>query len=541
MAFDRTGFINAATQAGKSPEEINSFLQAKGEAPQVEQPQQNIFQKLGGFLAPVAARTSQIIGGTLGLKSRAAQEAEESQRRAEEMNRALISRAQAAPPEQRESLLGASRDISGRLGQISQERFAGAQQAVPIDPETWSPVKQGVGTAAELGALMFPTIGPKGAGVGKAILRGAATGVPTAGLTALGRTLSEDETVNTNKVITSSLLGGLTGGAVAGGFALGSQVFKKITEWLPVVKRRTGLKIPIGETRTALKEADEMARETLTKGKYGTMAEQISAGEFKGTPPGSYKGLKKWLSGIFSIADDELSRQTVDTAFTIDDIVQGEQQKIFRKNLEGFLKGLGVRLEFEGGKGKDIIFKAEKYQPTIEALLNGEQVPFADLNLLRRGLDASRNATFRAMQKSGTSLAEKSGNKTVSMINTANLMRDALRSQSPEGVAELFDMQSFALSNLNRMDKVISSYQKSLLPSRWEMTILAGAALGQATTGIPIAGPAAVGTAAYRLPQMPQVQKFLYGAGQAGQRAAPAVSGLEQLLRKGATVGAGRL
>ncbi len=59
--------------------------------------------------------------------------------------------------------------------------------------------------------------------------------------------------------------------------------------------------------------------------------------------------------------------------------------------------------------------------------------------------------------------------------------------------------------------------------------------------GAPFAGPAALGTAAYRLPQLPGVQKFLYGAGQAGQKIAPAVSGLEQLLGKGAAVGAGRL
>jgi len=508
----------------------------------IPQAQQNIFEKIGGFLTPIASKTSQIIGGTLGLKSRAAQEAEESQRKAEEMNRALIGRARVAPPEQKETLLRASRDISGRLGQISQERLASAQQAIPIKrPETWSPVKQGIGTAAELGAWMFPTIGPRGAGIGRAFLRGATTGAPTAAMTALAQSLGKDETVKMNKIIGASLLGGITGGTISGGFALGNQVFKKFTEWLPVVQRRIGLKIPIKETRLALQEADDLAKETLTKGKFGTMAEEVSGGEFKGTPPGSYRGLKKWLIDMFSVADDELNKQTVNTTFSIDDIVQGKQQEIFKKNLKSFQKGLGLRLEFEGGKGKDVVFKSEKYKPIINALLRGERVSFADLNSLRRVLDASRKATFRTMQKSGISLSEKSGNRAVSMINTANLIRDALRSQSPEKVAELFDMQSFAMSLLNRMDRAISSYQKRLMPTRWEATILAGAALGEAATGIPLTGPATMGTVAYRLPKLPQVQKFLYGAGQVGQRAAPAASALEQFLRKGATIGAGRL
>ena len=552
MAFNRTGFINEATQAGKSPEEINSFLQSKGEAPQAEQPQQNILQKIGGFLAPVATKTAQIAGGALGLRSKAAQEAEESQRRAEEMNRLLIGRAGTAPADERERMLGVSRSISGSLGQLSQERLAGAE-AIPVDTETWSPVKQGAGTALELGALLAPGIGAKGLqvtkgtsilkglagkGIEKAVARGAITGAPIAGLTALAHTLSEDERVEIGEVVGRSLLGGVLGGTVAGGFALGGQMFKKFTDFLPVVKRRIGLKIPIKETQTALEQADELARETLAKGKYGTMAEEISGGKFEGTPPGSYKGLKKWLGDMFNIADDEIKRKTVDTKFTIDDVVAGDYQATFRKNLETFQKELGARLEFEGGKGEPIVFKAERFKPIIKSLLDGESVSFNDLNKLRSALDLSRQATFRATEKSGASLSAKSGDKLVSMINTAHLLRDSLRHKSPDGVAALFDMESFSLSFLSKMDRAIASYQASLLPSRWETTIIAGAA---GMGGAPFAGPAALGTAAYRLPQLPGVQKFLYGAGQAGQKIAPAVSGLEKLLGKGAAVGAGRL
>jgi len=518
-----------------------------------EQPQQNILEKIGGFLSPIASKTSQIIGGTLGLKSRASQEAEESQRKAEEMNRMLIGRAQTALPEQKEDLLGASRSISQNLGQVSQERLAGAQQAVPIDTETFSPVKQGVGTALELGALLAPGIGAKGlqvtkgtsilkslagAGIKKAVTRGAVTGASTAGLTALAHTLSEDENIEAGRVITSGILGGLTGGAIAGSFALGSKMFKKLTEWLPVVQRRIGTKIPVGEYRNALADANEMAKETLTKGKYGTMAEEISEGKFKGTPPGTYKGLKKWLVDMFGVADDELSKQTVNTVFSIDDIAQGEQQEVVKKNLQSFLDGIKIRLEFEGGRGKDVVFKADKYKPTIDALLAGEQIPFADLNMLRRAIDASRRATHKAMQKSGATLVEKSGDKAVSIMNTSNLIRDALRYKSPEDVAKLFDMQSFALSFIDRFDRSIASYERRLIPSRWEMTILAGAGFAG---GAPLAGAAGIGTAAYRAPQIPGVQKFLYGLGQKAQKVAPAVTGLEQLLRKGTAVGAGRM
>ena len=537
-----TGGETATTPTTTTTPTLTPSYQPEETAPAERQ---TLAQKIGGFLTPVASKTAQIIGGTLGLKSKAQQEAEESQRRAEEMNRLLIQRAKTASPEEKESLLRTSRGISTSLGDISQERLSAAEQAIPIKhPETWSPVKQGVGTAAELGAWLMPALGPKGAGLGQSILRGMATGAPTAGLTALSQTLTEDENVQLNKVITNSLIGSLTGGGIQGAFSLGRSGFKYLTDYLPVVQRRIGLQIPVKETQKALEEADELARETLTKGKYGAKAEQISGGEFKGTPPGKYPALKNWLTDMFGVANKELGNKTVDVSLTIDDIIpEGKQRKVFEKNLERFKKGMELRLEFEGGRGKPIVFKSKKYAPTIDALLAGKPVPFDELNALRSAIDTSQQAMHQTMNKSGATLAEKSGEKAVSLANTANLIRDSLRYHATDDIAELYDIQSFALSFLNRFDKAMAAHQKRLLPSRWELTVLGGlTGGGMATMGSPaVGGVAALGTAAYRLPQLAQVQKFLYGLGKGGAKFAPTIRTVEDLLRKGATVGAGRL
>lgn len=498
----------ATRAAGPTPPPPPPVTPPVGQAPQ-----QGFLQRLTGALVPAGKKVAQLIGGGLGF-GREAPAARASLVEAEEMNRRLMERAMAEPdPAEKRRLMQAAGTIGQDISGIAGEQVGAVRETLGLRPGEFEgrPLEtpaQKIGAyapyagraGAELGAWMFPTVGPGGPELGRAAARGALTGAGAGGLFGL----SQEDTAGINDTLTNtinaSLTGGVAGGAISGAFHIGSQVFKSVFQAFPRVLREVGFKID-----------EKTAQQTLER-----------------KAPGDFKKMIKWTDDIVAKADDKLQKLKPKKG-----VVGVEQIFPDPQNQQHFLDtGLDLIQEL---RKKGRFADATKLEQSTTNIIDGK-ASIQDVLFAKSKLDQSVQTTFK---KTATQVAaQKAGARRVN----ADLLRDFVRNSplSNKEVARLLDSQSFALTFKKAIDPAMRRYKSLLIPSRWEMLLLGGAAGIGGAVGGPVGIPAGVGLAlgGSRAMKHPAFAKFLAGAGARGERLAPVTQRLQEFVTKGVARGA---
>jgi hypothetical protein len=469
-----------------SPQELSQYGLSQPPAQQsvapTTEPTSGFIDTLSKFLGGTT-RYGQALGGALGLRSEATQEAEESRRKAEEMNRLLIQRGQqATDPQERERLLATSRSISENLGGLGQQQLQQARDVIGMRPgeEEMSNLafsaKRGGQFAAEAapamagatfggGLNLFPGMAQATTGldkVGQAVLKGGTGAGTVSALGGAGREAENWKDLIENTA-TSGITGLVLGSVISGGLEAGSQTIGKISKELASLVRQRSLKPE--RSLQKIEDISDVAEFSLEQG----------------IKKGDWLSVRENATSLYKQADNELKKSLSGTSIGIDDVVGANQQA--KSNLIDSLKFIPENLK----KSPDVskLVKANKVNNIINNLTETGSISGDDWLYLKKAGDLLSSSIQSAASKGGTQISERSANSLVNLADSTNLIRNALKQVGPEGTVDLLKIQHYSNVIRGSADAAAVDFAMAKIPTTW--TIASG--LGGATAGYFAGGP----------------------------------------------------
>ncbi len=525
------------SQYGLSSQRVDLGAKTSGFTQQEPvEPDRSIGGGLLNTLLGGVTRYGQAIGGGLGLRSRAQQEAEESQRRAEEMNRLLTQRAvQETDPQEQQRLLAASRSIGQNLSQLGQQQLESARRAIGMRPgeEEMSNLafsgKRGGQFAADVGSWMMPTLGPATAGatgaraVGEAALRGGLTGgarSALAGLTHEDIDFSDPVDVF-EKASTSAITGLAVGAAISSGMEASRQTLGWGIKRLSELARQHGL-APKQKSAEVVRKATQFSLEPQG---VGEGAKEKFTGK-------DYTGFKSWARSIYNNADRKLKSLLSNQTLGIDDVISDSQAQKNFITTQNF-----VANELSKSPDPKLVAEGRRVNAIIKNLSDSGQLSAKDWLELKKIGDHLTNTIQGTASRGGQQVSDRVGGNLVSLAQSSNVIRNALREVGPKGTEELLKTQHYATIIGQASDTAALRFDASKAPNLRTISWILGGALGGgyvAMGGNPLMG-AAIGATPFAVQlgiQSPQVQQAGYNLGdwllKAGAK--PATQQTEQLV-----------
>lgn len=419
-----------------------------------------------GFLSgmlPAAKRYGQTLGGILGLKTKAQQGAEESLQKAQQLNRLLTQRAVTAAPERKERLLRASRDISGRLGRIGEERYAAARGALGVTPEEERlgryglAAKRGGKLAAELGAWMFPTVGPAGKGFLPTLARGTIAPGAAGALMELGR--------EKPKPLKGALWGaGLGAGMTTGAFGI-NKIIGEASRNISKLMREVDLAPKVKSSEVSRKAAE-----------FSLQAQEIAEGRAK--PPGNYEAMKKWAGKVYNAADEKIKNLLPGKTYTTQNVL-GDDPRGYTWFLgSGFMVSDNL---YDMGKFN----KGDRVMKILEDFVDEGKFRGEDLYFLKKQADEVANNIQRAAARRGENVTRVTTGSMARVARLGNIAREFLRNapEAPPEMSDLLRTQHFSTIVKNSADDAAKGLRRYLAPTWWQLSAILGPALGYSTVG----------------------------------------------------------
>ncbi len=474
-----------------------------------EQAAPKFLERISSFLFPTATKTGKMSVAGLTYGGKTFGRARESTQQALEQSTQMARRAaQETDPEKKKRLLQMSRETDFSLSDLTPT-LAPTEERFGMKPgEEPDYVRQGLGTGAEIGAWLMPTVGPKGAGIKKAAARGALTGAGAGTLFGLSQQEGNIVANAARGGVAGFVTGGVLGGVTEAVISTARAMFKKF----PVVLRQIGL---------GGKEAPEFAEKTL-KGLSPDEVAALGTKKYKKIPA-NYKKMGDWSQKVEAQAEKKLQVAKTKGGVkyglknVIPDVSEDQVSDVLTKTIDELKKKLRP-------KEADVL-------ETASLNLLSNQADIQDLLTVKRALDQSVRTTFG---KSATAVdAVKKAQRRI----LSDRVRDTVRNAPgvPKDVGRLLDMQQAAIKLQGLSDVAYNKLQKAAVPSWFEIAAVAGpASFGG---GLTYAAPSLGAIGLSRAFKLPQFSQFLYGAGTAVQPLSPLARSLQQFLTKGVARG----